>query len=129
MASARGLFVVGEGDEPRPHRTLRRQVGGVDELTDEQLQCRDSSLRHKWDFKGDEDFVYYRRKLVRITRVFRCDRGCGCEKREELEVPGFTRIGKPQIDYPWGYLVRGGNIANEDVRAEYYARRGVMTKK
>jgi hypothetical protein len=99
------------------------------DLTDEMLLCRDSSMRHQWDLVGDEEFIRYRGQLIQITRVFRCDRGCGCRKREVLSVPDFTRLESPVIEYPYGYNVRGGGVTNEDVRREYYLRRGVMRGK
>lgn len=121
--AARVLSVV--SDEPRARRSSGL-VGGTERMSDEMLLCRD--LRHAWSFKTDEGFVRNRRgKLVRITRVSRCERGCGCTRTEEIEVPSFERVGKPQIHYPEGYQIRGGGLDVTDYRREYYARLGHLT--
>lgn len=99
-------------------------VGGTEQMSDEMLLCRD--LRHAWSFKTDENFYRQRGKLVRITRISRCERGCGCTRSEELAVPSFERIGKPQIHYPPGYQFRGGGLDVTDFRREYYSRRGIL---
>lgn len=111
-------------NKPRARRLS--VVGGTERMSDEMLLCRD--LRHSWSFKADEGFQYTANgKLVQITRLSRCDRGCGCTREEVLEVPSFERIGKPQIHYPRGYQLRGGGLSVADYRREFYARKGYLS--
>lgn len=91
----------------------------VEQLTDEQLQCRDYG--HRWSHRTDKDLIYYRSKLVQITRESRCDRGCGVWREEDLEVPSFKRIGQSRLHYPAGYQMNV-QLYKEDFRRAWYDR-------
>jgi hypothetical protein len=91
------------------------------ELPDEALLCR--WLGHMWDFKTDASFRRERRRLVEITRTYVCDRGCGCEKDEDLSVPEFDQVRKPRMHYPANrpYLL-SVSCTKADYREEFYRR-------
>lgn len=102
--------------------------GPIDQMSDEALQCH--FLGHNWIFKTDAEFFYSGKEIVELTQYERCDRGCGCDRRERLSVPDFESVGKPRIIYPdkVPYLCSTAT-GRAEYRDAFYARKGFNRRK
>lgn len=77
--------------------------GWAAELPTEFVECRDSTLSHRWASNGAD----FDRRQFRYVRFIRCDR-CGTEKQLFIDPKGYI-VGRRSAKYPSGYLRPAGS--------------------